>query len=125
MENTNFLEKLASQFSQNATVKNVYGEPIQAGDKTIIPVAQIAYGLGGGHGQGKKFKPLKPGEAPQATTDANGEGEGGGGGMYAKPKGVYEITANATRFVPVSNVPTLLFGLVIGLLLSRGLHKRR
>jgi len=56
MENGNFIEKLASQFGQSASVKNVYGEPIQAGDKTIIPVAQIAYGLGGGYGQGNKRK---------------------------------------------------------------------
>jgi uncharacterized spore protein YtfJ len=41
MSNENFLEKLATQFSQSASVKNVYGEPVQAGDKTIIPVAQI------------------------------------------------------------------------------------
>ena len=54
METGNFIEKLASQFGQNASVKNVYGDPIQAGNKTIIPVARIAYGLGGGYGQGDK-----------------------------------------------------------------------
>lgn len=31
-------------FIENTTIKNVYGEPVRAGDKTIIPVAQIAYG---------------------------------------------------------------------------------
>ena len=51
MENGNFLEKMASQFGQNASVKNVYGEPVRAGEKIIIPVARIAYGLGGGYGQ--------------------------------------------------------------------------
>lgn len=39
MENENFIEKLASQFGQNASVKNVYGDPVQVGNKTIIPVA--------------------------------------------------------------------------------------
>jgi uncharacterized spore protein YtfJ len=83
MENVNFIEKLAAQFSQNATVKSVYGEPVVAGDKTIIPVARVAYGLGGGYGHGKnKMKHLH--ESPLA----NEEGVGGGGGMIAKPAGV-------------------------------------
>ena len=59
MENINFLENLATRLGQTATVKNVYGEPIVAGDKTIIPVAQIMYGFGGGYGQGQKPKKFK------------------------------------------------------------------
>jgi hypothetical protein len=38
MENMNFLENLATRLGQNASVKNVYGEPVIAHDKTIIPV---------------------------------------------------------------------------------------
>ncbi|MDQ3846282.1 MAG: hypothetical protein M3342_20070 [Bacteroidota bacterium] len=117
MENGNFIEKLAAQFSQNASVKNVFGGPIQAGEKTIIPVAQIAYGLGGGYGQGKGKKVSKSGEAPLNDDGANGEGAGGGGGMYAKPKGVYEITATSTRFIPANSTRLLLLGLGIGFLL--------
>ena len=52
MENINFLENLAQRLGQTATVKNVYGDPVVAGDKTIIPVAQIIYGFGGGYGYG-------------------------------------------------------------------------
>jgi len=67
MENGFFLEKLASLFGQNASVKNVFGEPIKAGDKTIIPVAQIAYGLGGGYGHGvKKKKPSQVDDSVRA-----------------------------------------------------------
>ena len=51
MENNNFLENLAVRLGQNGSVKNVYGEPISTHGKTIIPVAQIAMGLGGGYGQ--------------------------------------------------------------------------
>ena len=92
MENGNFIEKLASQFGQSASVKNVYGEPVQAGDKTIIPVAQIAFGLGGGYGQGnKKKKPNLPADntntASNEKEDNIGQGAGGGGGLYARPKG--------------------------------------
>jgi uncharacterized spore protein YtfJ len=124
MDNTNFIEKLASQFGQNASVKNVYGEPIIAGEKTIIPVAQIAYGLGGGYGHGKnKLKQLN--ESQEANKEGiTGEGSGGGGGMLAKPKGVYEITGAGTRFIPASGNKILVTGIVLGFIL-RGLFFSR
>lgn len=125
MENGNFIEKLASQFGQNASVKNVYGDPIQAGDKTIIPVAKIAYGLGGGYGQGNKKKIPKPEDRPIPNDGATGEGAGGGGGMYAKPVGVYEISAGSTRFVPVTSTPLLLVGMCVGFLLRGLLYNKR
>jgi uncharacterized spore protein YtfJ len=126
MENENLIEKLASQFGQNASVKNIYGEPIHAGDKTIIPVAQIAYGLGGGYGQQKKDKGNNPAHSPEETLlydkQHDGEGGGAGGGMYAKPKGVYEVTNASTRFIPASNTGQLIMGLFIGFIL-RGWFK--
>lgn len=125
MENANFLEKLSSQFGQNATVKNVFVEPIHAGDKTIIPVAKIAYGIGGGYGQGKKNKPAKSGNDSTINVDkTQEEGAGGGGGMYAQPKGIYEITATSTRFIPASNNKLLILGIGLGFLLKGWLMKR-
>jgi uncharacterized spore protein YtfJ len=56
MANENFIEKLASGLGQTASVKNVFGEPIQVGDKKIIPVARITYGFGGGYGERIKTK---------------------------------------------------------------------
>jgi uncharacterized spore protein YtfJ len=122
MENGNFIEKLAALFGQNASVKNVYGEPVKVGDKTIIPVAQIAYGLGGGYGQKKgnrKKPPLNSEEAslPEENKPLAGEGAGGGGGLYAKPNGVYEVTANGTRFIPAHNAKELLMAAAIGFLI--------
>ena len=77
-------------------MKSVYGDPISAHGKTIIPVARIAYGFGGGSGK-------KQGEANPRT------GEGGGGGAYARPIGVVEITETGTRFI-VWNEGWKLFG---------------
>ena len=126
MSNENFLEKLATQISQSASVKNVYGEPVQAGDKTIIPVAQIAYGLGGGYGHGTKKKlHSKPGEQPKTEAEPAGEGAGGGGGMFARPKGVYEITPTCTRFIPADTTRQILTGLAIGFLLRGLIYKRK
>ena len=67
-------------------MKSVYGDPISAHGKTIIPVARIAYGFGGGSGK-------MQGEDNPRT------GEGGGGGAYARPLGVVEITEAGTRFI--------------------------
>lgn len=117
MPDQNFIEKLASGFQESASVKNIFGEPIRTGDKTIIPVARIAYGLGGGFGQGKKNK--KDGDSNANTQDDQpvGEGAGGGGGMYARAKGVYEITPTSTRFIPVDNTRQIIAGICIGFLL--------
>ena len=125
MENGNFLEKMASQFGQNASAKNVYGDPVQVGDKTIIPVARIAYGLGGGYGHGnKKNKRPQPENVNQAD-GGTGEGAGGGGGMYAKPIGVYEITPGTTKFIPVTGSKRLLIAIAIGFLIRGWLHSKR
>jgi len=119
MENVNFLERLSSGLGQSATVKNVFGEPIQSGDRTIIPVARIAYGFGGGMGQGKKNKRLAAAGGPAASEESPaGEGAGGGGGMYARAKGVYEISPSGTRFIPAHSLKEVLIGVAIGFLVK-------
>jgi uncharacterized spore protein YtfJ len=76
-----------------ANVKSVYGEPITAQGKTVIPVAKIAYGYGAGGGTGGV-----------GDTKARGEGGGGGGGARAIPVGVIEISSDQqTRFVPITS----------------------
>ena len=132
MENENFLEKVAAQLGQSASVKNVYGTPVTVGDKTIIPVSRIALGFGGGYGQG--HKPKNKATDPTVATRGNnsegeGEGAGGGGGMYVQPKGVFEITPLSTRFIPVNRYRELIIGLCIGMLMvmrhSYGKKRRR
>lgn len=126
METPNFIESLASQFGINASVKNVFGEPVQAGDTTIIPVAQIAYGFGGGSGQGpKKGMPILQGAEGTEQNNNKGEGAGGGGGLVARPKGVYEVTAAGTRFIPAIDVKQLLMGIAIGFMLNVLLRSNR
>jgi uncharacterized spore protein YtfJ len=124
MENNNFLEALASRFGQIASVKNVYGEPITAQGRTIIPVAQIAMGLGGGYGQ-------KNGQYKKATAntpepqDNKGEGAGGGGGMYVTAKGVYEISDKSTRFIPANATKQLLAIAAIAFVTGRWMGLRK
>ena len=36
-------EPIAALLERSLSIKHVYGEPVQHGDTTVIPVAQVAY----------------------------------------------------------------------------------
>lgn len=126
MSDDRFLKTLADSLNQNASVKSVFGEPIRAGDKVIIPVAQVILGLGSGYGQvtrqDKKVLPPDPDPSQPELSAKSGnpaEGGGGGGGMYVNAKGVYEITPTGSRFIPAYGLREVLFYLAAGFLLGR------
>ena len=99
-----------------ASVKAIYGEPISAHEKTIIPVAKISYGYGAGAGTGGV-----------GDTKARGEGGGGGAGVHAVPVGVIEVSNQQTRFIPITSRKKLtgavLAGVGLGILLGRRRHR--
>ena len=107
---------LVDRLHESANVSSVYGEAIERSGKTIVPVARVAYGFGGGFGS-----------ADEADGDA-GEGGGGGGGVSATPVGVLEITDDETRFVrygqPRKWLGALALGVGIGLLVGRRTRAR-
>ncbi len=120
MANENFIERIASSMGQNASVKNVFGEPIRVGEKTIVPVAHIAYGFGGGSGKrNKKKKKDDAKDAVHGEEEPVAKGTGGGGGFKASAKGVYEITPTCTRFIPANPTQKILIGVAIGYLLKK------
>jgi uncharacterized spore protein YtfJ len=95
----------------SASVKTVYGDPISAEGKTVIPVAKVAYGFGAGSGSGSRFKKNGDGKAPG---EGKGEGEGAGGGVVSRPVGVVEITGNETKFVQFGASKKLAITALIG-----------
>src|SRR2546430_37498 len=50
MSSLTLLQSLHENLAGRAQVKSVFGDPVTAGEKTIIPVAKIAYGFGAGAG---------------------------------------------------------------------------
>jgi uncharacterized spore protein YtfJ len=116
MSASEILHSLLERLQQSANVKAVYGEPIEARGKTIIPVAKVGFGIGGGEG----MKHCLP-----TTEDKGGEGMGLGGGVGAKPLGVLEVTDEATRFIPITSQKKLLAAAAVGLLIGLILGKRR
>jgi hypothetical protein len=99
-----FLDAMAERIGARASVTAVFGEPIERGDVTVIPVARIRWGFGGGQGEG--------GEAGGPT----GSGLGGGGGASADPVGYVEIGPAGATFRPiVPPYPSPLFLLSSGI----------
>jgi uncharacterized spore protein YtfJ len=114
MSSLTLLQSLHENLSSRAQVKSVFGDPITAGDKTIIPVARIAYGFGGGTGSGGL-----------EIKTARGEGGGGGGGVGVLPVGVFEVAPNGTRFIAIGDKKKLAGVLLLGAGLGFLLRGRR
>jgi len=114
MSSLALLQSLKESILSQASVKAIYGEPIAAQGKTVIPVAKIMYGYGAGAGTGG-----------MGDTRARGEGGGGGGGARATPVGVIEISDQQTRFVPITDRKRLAGAVLAGIGLGMFLGWRR
>jgi uncharacterized spore protein YtfJ len=111
------LRALAERLQTSASVKNVFGDPITVGDKTVIPVARIGYGLGAGAGG------IRDGES--TGPDGPIRKGGGGGGVGVEPAGVLEITPAGTRFIAFADPKRLAAAVAGGFLLGMILGWRR
>lgn len=136
-----FVERIAERIGAHATVRSVFGEPIERDGITIVPVARVRWGFGGGSGGG----PLGTGAAVEAEGAAGDSGEGvagtgtpgggslvgfgsgGGGGVTADPVGYLEIGPDGASFIPISpTMPSPGFLLAVGAmtaLVLRGLAR--
>jgi uncharacterized spore protein YtfJ len=101
------LQSLREGVLSQASVKTIYGEPISAQGRTIIPVAKVMYGYGAGAGTGG-MGDAKP----------SGEGGGGGGGVRAIPVGVIDVSERGTQFVPITSRKKLFAATFGGVLLG-------
>ncbi len=93
------VRSIAQSLQDSLTVRTVYGEPITAGNITIVPVARVSFGFAGGGGGGSGVLPA--GGDINAPRHGGGGGGGGAGGGFVQPIGYIEITENASRWVPV------------------------
>jgi uncharacterized spore protein YtfJ len=116
-----FVERMAERVGAKASVRAVFGDPIERDGITVIPVARVRWGFGGGAGRG----PI----AQDVTFDegSSGFGTGGGGGATADPIGYVEIGPDGATFRPiVAPMPSPGFILAAGAsaaLLLRGVAR--
>jgi len=93
------VSSILDRIRSTARVELVYGEERKIGEKTIIPVAAVAYTFGGGSGGGTG--PGHNGHNGHSEEIAVGAGGGGGGMVRVQPVGVLEVTEDETRLVPI------------------------
>src|ERR1019366_4896927 len=92
MDIQQLLQSFAERVSTSASVRNVYGDPVVVGNRTVIPVAQVGYAFGGGGG--------------------------GGGRVFARPSGALEVTPEGTRFIDFVDRPRMGAALALGFVLG-------
>jgi uncharacterized spore protein YtfJ len=115
MSTKELIDSAVEHLQTTASVKTVYGDPVMVDGKTIIPVARVALGFGGGTGH-KKVDSAH-GNEPAADE----AGEGAGGGVSAKPIGVVEISGQETKFIPFAQTKKLAISALVGSGIGLGL----
>jgi uncharacterized spore protein YtfJ len=115
MMDAGLLHKIGETLGSTATVKSVFRRTDLSNGKTVVPVAKVVYGFGGGFGAGKQG----------VQADRQGEGGGGGGGVRAFPAGALEITETGTRFVPFMDLKWFVAAFAAGAVLTSLLRVRR
>jgi len=108
-----FLERLAEKMGTHAQASVVFGEPVERGGVTIVPVARARWGFGGGAAN-------RAGEAG---------GSGGGGAMIVSPVGYIEIKEGESRFRsipdPTARLPILIARGAVALLILGAIGRLR
>ena len=90
METPETIRELA-QIPERATAAACFGAPATAGERTVIPVAEVTYGFGMGWGS-------------SGATDDEAEdrsGGGGAGGSRVRGVAVIEVSPDGVRVHPV------------------------
>lgn len=107
-------------------VRRAFGEPVVAGDVTLVPVALVTGGSGYGAGTGSM-----DGRGTETVSGSStGEGEGGGYGVHVRPLGTYVVSGSEVRWEPALDLLKIILGgqavgAVAMIALACALRKRR
>ncbi len=85
------LQAVVGNLREMAKSENIIGAPVQAGDKTVLPVMTISVGFGAGGGQGEM------GESKA------GFGGGGGAGLKIEPAAFIIIDKDGASVLPAKH----------------------
>jgi uncharacterized spore protein YtfJ len=111
-------KQIMDQARDVLSVRRVFGDPIERDGLTVVPVAIVRGGAGGGSG-----------ESQGGGETAAGTGGGAGWGAAARPAGVYVISGSDVRWQPAVDVNRIIMGgqivAVVALLVLRSVLKAR
>jgi uncharacterized spore protein YtfJ len=83
------LKGVVGELKDVANSETIIGDPVTAGDKTIIPVVKISFGFGAGGGE-------------EGNPEKNDRyGGGGGGGARIEPAAFIIVSAEDVKLLPV------------------------
>lgn len=118
------VEKTMERFFAVADVRNVYGRPVQQGDTTIIPAAEVftATGFGVGYGGGQRM-----GVNESLDGSSSGGAGGGGGTSQARPVAIIVASPEGVRVEPVFDFTKIGLAMITawGFMFSQVLKMRR
>ncbi len=111
------IDEILAQARDTMTVRRVFGDPIERDGLTVVPVANVMGGAGGGGGEA----PV-PGAEGAAGSDesgpAMGSGMGVGYGVRATPAGVYVIKDGDVRWEPAMDLTRIaIMGQIVAIVL--------
>ena len=102
----NTVQNTMDKFLSAANVEAVYGPPINQGETTIIPAAEVLSIAGFGFGSGS-------GPQGEAETQHTGSGGGGGGGgrVLSRPVAAIILTPTGVRVEPIVDVTKIVLAI--------------
>jgi len=107
------VQDVIAQARDSLTVKRVFGEPYEKNDVTVIPVARVQGGAGGGDNEGPDGR----------------KRSGSGYGMRAYPVGAFLIRGNELSWRPAIDVNQIILGgqivAIVAMLTIRAIVKAR
>ena len=119
------VENTMERFLAGANVKNVYGRPVQQGDTTIIPAAEVI--VAGGFGAG-----IRVGDMPRSREgeekQKGGVSAGGGGGYTdARPVAVVIASPEGVRVEPIIDLTKIGLAVITawGFMIAQIMKMRR
>lgn len=92
------VERTMNELIYQASADFVFGEPVEQGNTTVIPCAEVFLGMGMGVGSGGG------GGREDEDNKERGGGGGGGGGSRGRPVAAIIITPDNVRVEPIVDV---------------------
>jgi uncharacterized spore protein YtfJ len=119
------VENTMERLFAGANVKNVYGRPVQHGDTTIIPAAEVTVAGGFAVGMGVGISPK--GMEGQQESEGSGSAGGGGGTTFARPVAVVIVSPEGVRVEPVIDLTKIGLAVITawGFMISQIVRMRR